>query len=409
MMKSYIYPYYYFINEKAFRWIVIVLLFMLYVYDFVQRNYGFSYSDEIIVGLLFLCWTMKAKHKSKDFYILLCIFCVYLINSFIDPHNVTVAILSDFIQQLKPFAAFYCIYDLGIYLNARCRRRLRRLCLLLVTIMIPIGCLNIGGGNFMNNLFGGHARFSSLAVCLGTTYYYFSNRNKHALWVCFMIYAVGLFSTRSKMFGFYAAAMIIFFLWNIKNMKRIKLVNVKNILLLVVLLVGIFYAAREKILFYFVDGYNATNMFARPLLYVKALEILADFPFLGAGFGSYATDASAQFYSPLYYQYDLYLNPEIGNGLFISDTWFPVLAQFGYVGVCLYVLFWRSVLLKAKAKYELMQNRSELRIAILIMVFIFIESVADSTFTQNRGMYMMMLLALSVRCTNGDYDAAKCA
>lgn len=145
MMKSYIYPYYYFINEKAFRWIVIVLLFMLYVYDFVQRNYGFSYSDEIIVGLLFLCWTMKAKHKSKDFYILLCIFCVYLINSFIDPHNVTVAILSDFIQQLKPFAAFYCIYDLGIYLNARCRRRLRRLCLLLVTIMIPIGCINIGG------------------------------------------------------------------------------------------------------------------------------------------------------------------------------------------------------------------------------------------------------------------------
>ena len=56
-----------------------------------------------------------------------------------------------------------------------------------------------------------------------------------------------------------------------------------------------------------------------------------------------------------------------------------------------------------------MQNRSDLKIAILIMVFMFIESVADSTFTQNRGMYMMMLLALSVRCTNVDYDAAKCA
>lgn len=65
--------------------------------------------------------------------------------------------------------------------------------------------------------------------------------------------------------------------------------------------------------------------------------------------------------------------------------------------------------MKAKTKYELMQNRSDLKIAILIMVFMFIESVADSTFTQNRGMYMMMLLALSVRCTNVDYDAAKCA
>ena len=183
----------------------------------------------------------------------------------------------------------------------------------------------------------------------------------------------------------------------------------KNILILVVLLVGVCYAAREKIQFYFVDGYNASNMFARPLLYVKALEILEDFPFLGTGFGSYATDASAQFYSPLYYQYGLYLSPEIGNGSFISDTWFPVLAQFGYVGVFLYALFWRCVFLKAKAKYELMRNSSELKIAILIMVYMFIESVADSTFTQNRGMYMMMLLALSVRCTNVDCDTAQCA
>ena len=408
MMKSYIYPYYYFINKKAFYWIVIVLLFMLYTYDHVQVNYGLSYSDEIIMVFLFLCWMMKAKHKSKEFSVLLCIFCVYLINSFIDPHNVTVAILSDFIQQLKPFVAFYCIYDLGIYLNARWRRRLRRLCVLLVIVMFPVGYINMGGGDLMNNLFGGHARFSSLAICLGTTYYYFSNRNKHALLVCFMIYSVGLFSTRSKMFGFYAAVVIIFFLWNIKN-KKIKLVNLKNILILVVLLVGVCYAAREKIQFYFVDGYNASNMFARPLLYVKALEILEDFPFLGTGFGSYATDASAQFYSPLYYQYGLYLSPEIGNGSFISDTWFPVLAQFGYVGVFLYALFWRCVFLKAKAKYELMRNSSELKIAILIMVYMFIESVADSTFTQNRGMYMMMLLALSVRCTNVDCDTAQCA
>ena len=387
-----------------------MLLFMVYTYDFVQRNYGFSYSDEIIMGFLLFCWLTKARHKSKGLCLILGIFCVYLINSFIDPHNVTAAILSDFIQQLKPFVAFYCIYDLGIYLNARFRRRLRKLCLLLVTIMLPVGCVNIGGGgNLMNNLFGGHARFASLAICLGTTYYYFSNRGKHALWICLMIYGVGLFSMRSKMFGFYAAAVIIFLLWNTKRMKQIRLFNWKNILLLVVLSAGIFYAAREKILFYFVDGYNAANMFARPLLYVKALEILEDFPFLGTGFGSYATDASAQFYSPLYIQYGLYLSPEIGNGLFISDTWFPVLAQFGYVGVCLYILFWRGVFLKARDKYELMQSGSELKIAMLIMAFFFIESVADSTFTQNRGMYMMMLLALSVRCINEDYDAAKCA
>lgn len=252
----------------------------------------------------------------------------------------------------------------------------------------------------MNDFFGGHARFSSLAICLGTTYYYFSSRDKRALWVCFMIYAAGLLSTRSKMFGFYAAAVAIFLFWNIRQARQTRPTYWRNILLAAVLLAVVCYVAREKIMFYFVEGYESVNMFARPFLYVKALEILGDFPFFGTGFGSYATDAAARFYSPIYIYYDMFLNADVGEeSAFLSDTWFPVLAQFGYVGVCLYVLFWRSVFLKARAKYGLTRTSSELKITMLIMAFFFIESVADSTFTQNRGMYMMMLLALSVRCT----------
>lgn len=37
---------------------------------------------------------------------------------------------------------------------------------------------------------------------------------------------------------------------------------------------------KKKIEFYFIDGLFADNMFARPLLYVKAIDILNDFPFL---------------------------------------------------------------------------------------------------------------------------------
>ncbi len=145
-MKPYIYPRYHFANRKAFRWITVVLLFMVYAYNFVHREYGFSYTDEIVMGLLFLCWTLKARHKSKEFRLVLCVFAFYLANSFIDPHNVRDAILMDFVQQLKPFAAFYCVYDLGVCLDARYRRRLRRLCVLLTISMLPAGLANIGGG-----------------------------------------------------------------------------------------------------------------------------------------------------------------------------------------------------------------------------------------------------------------------
>lgn len=256
----------------------------------------------------------------------------------------------------------------------------------------------------MVDYFGGHARYSSIAICIGTTYYFFSNRSRKSLFVCFMIYGIGLLSMRSKMFGFFAAAIIINMCWHVKNMKSVKIMSLKSISMLIILVISILYAAKEKIFFYFVDGVQSENMFARPLLYKTAVEILSDFPLFGTGFGSYATDASAVYYSPLYYEYGLYLSPEIGNGLFISDTWFPALAQFGCVGICLFVLFWREVYIKAQTKYRLTGNSQNFKMALLIMTYFFIESVADSTFTQNRGMYMMMILALCVRCSNNDMN-----
>lgn len=388
-MKTYIYPYSVFQNRFAFRWIAIALFFMIYTYDYVQANFGFSFTDEILLLLLFVFWMGRAKHKGKSLKIVLAVFLGFLINSFLNPHNVTPAILSDFIQQLKPFVAFYCMYDLGCCVDSRNCKRICGLCLCFALIMLPIGILGAGGGKIMVDYFGGHARYSSIAICIGTTYYFFSNRSRKSLFVCFMIYGIGLLSMRSKMFGFFAAAIIINMCWHVKNMKSVKIMSLKSISMLIILVISILYAAKEKIFFYFVDGVQSENMFARPLLYKTAVEILSDFPLFGTGFGSYATDASAVYYSPLYYEYGLYLSPEIGNGLFISDTWFPALAQFGCVGICLFVLFWREVYIKAQTKYRLTGNSQNFKMALLIMTYFFIESVADSTFTQNRGMYMM--------------------
>ena len=276
-------------------------------------------------------------------------------------------------------------------INNAQRKKICKLCKIYAVCLLPIGVLGIGGEGIMNE-FCGHARFATMLTVLGVTYLVYSEQKKSDVIVSLLICSIGLLSLRSKMFGFYTAFVCIMILW--KNINLNKIISFKNILLVITVLVLVLFFAQYKIEFYFVNGTKAINMFARPLLYVKSFEILNDFPFFGTGFGSYATHASAEYYSPLYMTYNLYLSPEIGEGLFISDTYFPVFAQFGYVGLALFIWFWARRINHAYHNLKLYGNIVYFKLAILILIFFFIESVADSTFTHNRGMAMMVLLAV---------------
>ena len=379
-----------------YSFIKFTLVFGVVFYDLIQIMTGFSYIDEIIALFLVIYMCSSKKERSvKELCIFVLIVVFYLLYSLMFPHNVVPAIYTDFLIQIKPYLAFYCIWLLPFGFNEIDRRKLCKTSVFFSFLIIPIGFLNPGGGGLMD-MFGGHSRYATMAIALGTTYLFFSQRRKKDLYITLLIYSIGLLSLRSKMFGFYAAFVGIMFLWN-KIPRRKYILSPKTIIIFSVVLLVVMYVARDKILFYFVDGVNADNMFARPLLYLKAIEILNDYPLFGTGFGSYATHASALYYSPLYFTYGLYLSPEIGQGLFISDTYFPVFAQFGYVGLALFLLFWWKRYKTAKGNYMRTGGALPFKMVILIMVFFFIESIADSTFTHNRGMYMMMLLALFLK------------
>ena len=376
--------------------ILFSLIFGVVFYDLIQNKTGFSYIDEFISLFLviYLC-LCKKKQAGKELYFFIAIAFFYLIFSLLFPHNVTASIFTDFFIQIKPFFAFYCVWLLPFDFYEKDRKKLCKVCIGLSLLILPFGLLNPGGGGLMDVLCI-HARYATMAIALGTTYLFFSKRRKKDLYITLLIYSIGLLSLRSKMFGFYAAFIGIMFLWK-KIPRRKYILSPKTIIIFSVILLGMMYVAREKIFFYFVSGVNAENMFARPLLYVKAVEILNDYPFFGTGFGSYATHASALYYSPLYFSYGLYLSPEIGQGLFISDTYFPVFAQFGYVGLALFLLFWWKRYTTAKNNYIKTGDMLPFKMVMLIIIFFFIESIADSTFTHNRGMYMMMLLALFLK------------
>ena len=83
---------------------------------------------------------------------------------------------------------------------------------------------------------------------------------------------------------------------------------------------------------------------SKTLLHVQrfnSIEILADyFPF-GSGFATYGTFASGVHYSDIYAQYgmDNIYGLTKSYYSFVADTYYPSLAQFGVVGVCLFFLF----------------------------------------------------------------------
>ena len=80
---------------------------------------------------------------------------------------------------------------------------------------------------------------------------------------------------------------------------------------------------------------------------------------------------------------------------FAADTFFPALAQYGFIGIFLFYMFWRTRFKEAKLYFgNSPQFIVHYKLCITIIIFFFIESLADSTFTQNRGMFMMGLLGI---------------
>ena len=72
------------------------------------------------------------------------------------------------------------------------------------------------------------------------------------------------------------------------------------------------------------------------------------------------------------------------------------LAQFGIVGIILYISFWIYVLRKAYLFFLKNKQAKYIIITLLITGYITIENIADASITSNRGFFMMMLLGLTM-------------
>ena len=349
-------------------YLYISLIFGVFLYDFIGKNFGFTYTDELLMAVL-LVYGIKYGQYGKEAKWVLIRFVFYVIYSLLWGVACKEAIFTDALIFMKPFVGLYVSIGMGLTLDDIDKERIRKL--VIVLFVISLGFCAISYNYFASDFMGHPSRIATLFQILGVTYFYCSERTKLKI-------------------------LIIFYL-NASRLERFSLSG------LIIILLGVsmmFMVAWEKFYFYFVTGSNSelSASFARPALYQGAFLILKDyFPF-GSGFGSYACYASGVYYSPIYYQYglDVVQGLDEYEGAFISDTFIPQIAQFGVVGLFLFILFF-VIRYKEIVRNSTINNDVLLmKMSILILLFFLIESSVDSTFVHNRGMVMMMLWGMLI-------------
>ncbi len=363
-----------------------ILIFSYVVGVLLYHIHKINIVDEAI-ALMILCYyiqyAIKERCVEKKVKYVLSFLLFYLIYSLclciVDPR----AVFLDLLQQSKPLISFFLIYAMKPSLNSTRKRRLLSYAFVFSIFSFILFLLTDDKYFFHRGYYGHVILISAFLYLLG------SQKTKKNIVVFFMIMSLGLLCTRSKFYGDYALALVLFMV-----VKEPVKFNFKYVFLGAITLFVVIFAAWEKFNMYFVEGLDNDEI-ARNMLYYKSVQVLQDFFPFGAGLGSYGVDASKVYYSPLYYKYDLYsvwgLSEEYGE--FIPDTFFPaIIGEFGLIGLYLFYRFIRFFYDKANALYN--KNNLVLYKMVLISVFvILIESIASPMLVTTTGSFFLIIIA----------------
>lgn len=370
--------------------------FLLFGYIFGVLLYNssdvFKYVDETMALflVLFAGIIVWERRNIKDLYPLLVIggiFTFYIIYSFAINSNIPQAIIKDLLIQIKPYLGFFCVYLLAPRLTQKQKRFIIILCIIVGCLLLIIGAIDQ-----IDFIFGHVSRFATAAIVTALLFLYCSSLSWSDIIVFIILLSIGFLSTRSKFYGFWSIAVL--FIIYCKTGGKVKF-NIKSTIVIGSIIAIALCLSWQKIMLYYINGSTSPGaMWSRPAMMVTSFLILKDyFPF-GTGLASFGTLASAEHYSKTYEEYGLDNLWGVSKDKpdFITDAFYPGLAQFGIVGVILYWSFWIYLL-----KYVMRKQYSEQKqflLTVLAFVFFTIEGFGDVTFTHNRGLFVLILMGM---------------
>lgn len=353
---------------------------------------GMLWIDELMTAIIFTYTLTKATHRSvtkiawKEYTTFVAIWIFYLVYGFIFGTNVFDSVWRDALQWLRPFSVLYCTWVLNPRLSEKQKKYMLYGMLLTMGMWIIQNPETATAGNIESVTLG------QMAICTGMTWYLFTKETKRNRYIALAIVLTGLLAPKFKFMGEVVAFVGLFFF----TKKQLNLKSPKTFVSIIILVTAMLVVTWSRFDTYYVSGLDNDNL-ARPMTYKTAVKILFDyFPF-GSGFGSFGTAAAADFYSPLYYKYELNhvwgLTPT--DPQFVADAFYPTLAEVGILGAFLFFSFW----FKKLKTFEKIKDLRYYRVAMMCFFCLAIEQTADSSFLSGKGMGYCMLIGL---CLNAN-------
>lgn len=351
-----------------------------------------SMVDEIMTLTLMVYTFLKmnqryvVKGPKKEFMQFLAILACFIAYGLAFGANVHEAVWRDMVQWIRPFSVIYCTWILNPQFSEKQKKWM--LYSMVGTIFSWIAYHpEITNKNVEFVVLG------QMAMCTGMTWYLYKSKTKKNLHIALLIVLLGFLAPKVKYIG--EVVCFIYFTYFVTSKPHIKSKKTLGTIAVMGAIVLLF--TWDKFDAYYISGMSSDDRLARPESYKTALKILWDyFPF-GSGMGSFGVAAAADYYSPLYYKYELNtiwgLTPELP--MFVADAFYPTLANIGIVGIFFFCAFWKRRL----SAFNVIKDLRYYRVAWITFFCLAIEQTADTSFLSGKGMGYCMLIGL---CLNAN-------
>lgn len=367
---------------------IIYYPFCLVLYESSQFQYVDELLTMVLFAYLFLGHKIREQSCKQEFYAYLLIITGYLLYSFVISVTTPKGVILDFFQQLRPYIVFYSTWILAPHLS-----NVQKKIILFVTLTSSLIYFYILYRN-TGLVDGEYGMLSVIFLACGIAYCCFAESTPFNKCIALIIILLGLFSGKSKYMG--QCVVFIYLMFFLK--RKIIFHSIGTYISMLVVVSAVIFFAWDKFNAYYIDGFKAdAEEIARPMSYVTGLKILKDYIPFGSGLGSFCTAAAAKEYSPLYYKYELDhiwgLSPD--NPMFIADCYYPSLAEFGVVGVILFLIFWKRRL----NDIQKIRDIKFYRLALMCVLALAIDSTSNTAYLSGGGMVFFVILAI---CLNSN-------
>ena len=357
---------------------------------------GFSSVDEAMTILLLVYTLWMSSHNRsinrrpwKEFMVCIGLIAFYTVYSLFFGANVAGSVWIDLMQEIRPYTIIFCTW----ILNPRFTN-IQKKWMLGAMVLTLFSWILYHPATFESQ----NAEFpvlGQLAICTGMSWYLFTKATKRNRYIALLLVLTGMMAPKFKFIG--EVVCFIAFVFFVKQ--RLNFKSPKTMIYVVLLITILLMVTWTRFDAYYISGMSNDDL-ARPMTYKTSLKILFDYWPFGSGMGSFACNGAWQYYSPLYFKYNLDgiwgLSPYSGG--FVCDAYYPTLAQFGIVGVFFFCWFWKRRL----AAFDIIADMRYYRVAMITFCCLAIEQTADSSWLSGKGMGYCMLIAL---CLNANRNA----